>query len=208
MTLRGTITLDGQKVDDGFMWAMVTTDGLLRPCSYQRVVIDDGRYRLTVASAAETSGCGAPGTQVTLGLFTDGRYLSEQALPWPSAAGDATFDVTFSSARPSGTAPSDAAVFGTHFEGRLLDAEGEPLGPGTQIEAFIGDVRCGAFSVPPVKMIFDDTQGYTMNIASPEAVPGCTKDGAIRFHVNGKDTGMSGVNDLIERNNPLDLRER
>jgi pimeloyl-ACP methyl ester carboxylesterase len=208
VTLGGTVTLDGQPVDDGFMWAMVSTNGLIRPCSFQRVVIDAGRYRLTVASDAETPGCGAPGTRITLGIFTDDRFLSEQTFAWPSTPGDATFDVTFSRAHPPGAASSNEAVFGTHFSGMLLDAKSEPLGPGTAVDAYIGSTRCGAFSVPPVKMIFDDTQGYTMNVASPDAVPGCTKGATISFHVNGKDTGLTGVNDLIERDNPLDLREK
>ena len=62
--------------------------------------------------------------------------------------------------------------------GSLRDANGDDLGPGTKIEAYIGSTLCGAFSVPPVKMVFDETEGsYQINVASPTVIPACAKDG-------------------------------
>jgi pimeloyl-ACP methyl ester carboxylesterase len=208
VTLTGTITLDGQPVDDAFMWAMVRKDGLLRSCSYGRAAFDDGRYRLTVAAATEAPGCGEAGASVLVGLFTDNRYVSLTELPWPTSPGDATFDLAFSRDDPSGAGMSDERLFGTHFTGDLLDASGKPLGPGTLVEAYIGDTRCGAFSVPPVHMVFDDTQGYTINVAAPDTIAGCTKGGTISFRINGIDTGITGVNDLVQDDHVIDLRQK
>lgn len=209
VTLHGAVKLDGQAVDDAFMWAMVRKDGMLRACSYGRIAIDNGTYGMAIAADAETAGCGAPGSEVIVGLFTDDRFVAEQAFSWPQASGDATFDVTFSHAHPVGVAGSEEAIFGTAFSGKLLDARDAPLGPGTKVEAYIGATRCGAFAVPPVKMVFDDTQGYTINVAAPETIPGCTKDGTIQFRINGDDTGITAVNDLLQRQeHPLDLRAK
>ena len=58
-------------------------------------------------------------------------------------------------------------------------------------------------------MVFDDTQGYSIDVASPDVVPGCAKGGAIDFRINGKDTGITAANDLVQRqDHTLDLRQK
>ena len=208
VTLRGAVTLDGQPVDSAFMWAMVRDGGLLRACSYERVVNVQGSYSMPVAADAETPGCGKPGADLLIGLFVDGKRYVSAPLPWPRAPGDAAIDLAFTSARPDGTASSDEALFGSHFVGALLDGSGKPLGPGARVEAYIGDTKCGAFAVPPVMMIFDETQGYTISVASPEAIPACAKGATISFRVNGKETGVTATNDLAQQDHQLDLRAR
>jgi hypothetical protein len=205
VTLSGTVSLDGQPVDDAFIWAMSQHGGMLRACSYQRAINRDGRYLLTMASDAETAGCGAAGDPITFGLFTDDRFVSENTFTWPAAGGDATFDLVFSHAKQAGVWPSQEAFFGTHFAGGLYGSNGDALGPGTKVAAYIGDTLCGAFEVPPVKMVFDDTQGYTISVASPDAVAGCVTGGTITFLVDGMDTGATAVNDLKQEEHLLDL---
>ncbi len=87
--------------------------------------------------------------------------------------------------------------------------EGRSARARARVEAYVGDTKCGAFSLPPVKMVFDDTQGYSIDVASPDVVPGCAKGGSISFRINGNDTGITTVNDLVQRqDHPLDLREK
>ncbi|MDP9238426.1 MAG: tannase/feruloyl esterase family alpha/beta hydrolase [Chloroflexota bacterium] len=205
LTLTGAMTLDGAPFQDAVVFALARNDGMLRLCSYERPDLDAGRYRLTVAADAEAAGCGAPGAVVTLVMFNGERYLSEQTLPWPASPGDAAFNVTFSSANPRGANPSQDAFFGTYFFGTLLDSKGNALGPGTTVEAYSGDARCGAYAVPAVKMMFDDPQDYELSVASAGIVPACAKGATVSFRVNGKETGITALNDLVPEGHPLDL---
>ena len=145
---------------------------------------------------------------MTIALFKDGeRYLSDVAFPWPASPGDATFDVSFSSDKQAGDNEAGAAFFGTFFSGAAVDKNGNPVAPGTVVEAYIGDTLCGVSSVPPVQMVFAQTQGYMLEVVSPDARAGCTKDGVVTFRLNGQEVEGTGVNDLSQqREQRIDLQ--
>jgi hypothetical protein len=56
-------------------------------------------------------------------------------------------------------------------------------------------------------MVFDETQGYySLNVTSPDALPACAKGATITFRVNGKDTGITATNDLVQDDHQLNLQ--
>ncbi len=211
MTLRGTLTFDGQRVvPDGniFVWAEVrTAAGMLRACSYEPVTfLDDGRYELSVAADAEVSGCGSTTARAYLLFFKDGvRHVSTQPIPWADGA-EATFDAAFVSAQTGGAgAATSQEFFGTEVYGSLSDAKGNSAKPGTFVEAYVGDTLCGRFVASPVVMVFDAPGVYDMRVAAPAAIPACASGETITFRVNGVVVPGNVTHDLSRNGHALDL---
>jgi hypothetical protein len=81
----------------------------------------------------------------------------------------------------------------TEIKGRLFDADGNELPPGTVIEAYAADVLCGIASLG------DETEGiYTLIVAGPEGVAGCDEGATLRFRLNGEMAIETAVNDLSQ----------
>ena len=80
--LRGSITIDGEEVNDGrFLWFLVERDGLRALCSFPGDIVSAGRYERAVASAEEAAGCGEAGSVI---------YAGQRRSPGGRAAGTST----------------------------------------------------------------------------------------------------------------------
>lgn len=188
-TLRGALTLDGAPLDAEFLGVRAVRNGLPAACQYTIPAVIQGRYEVEVVSDAEVSGCGAPGAELLLWVFAgDAIIFSEQTVPWPGSGATAPFDASFSSdAREGASKPA------TEFKGHLFDRDGSMLPGGTVIEAFVGDVRCGVISL----RYGDGFEGYyTLVVAGPESVPGCTEGARLTFRLDGQPAVETAVNDL------------
>jgi hypothetical protein len=71
---------------------------------------------------------------------------------------------------------------------------------GTRVVASIGGTRCGVTSVRRT----GSYSGFSLDIAGPDAVPGCTRGGTITFRVGGRRALDTAVNDP-EGSGTLDL---
>ena len=173
----GNATFDGEPFDADFVGAVVLADGLATPCQAALPKVEGGRYSIPVLSATGGSGCGKAGAKVVLWTFThDAIHYSTESLTWP--AGDrATFDPSFSSADRQGASPEVA-----QFSGEVFEADGSPAPVGTEVEAFVGDARCGIASVRRS----GEFLGYVISVVGPDEVDGCERDVALSFHVDGK----------------------
>jgi hypothetical protein len=171
--------LDGAAADSDFIGAAVLDRGLMTPCQAELTPVRDGRYSFRVLAAAASTGCGAPGSRVVLWIAAHDRYVySSDTVAWPTGADrDVAFDPTFDSSKPDGASPAAA-----QFNGAVYDAHGELAPVGTEVEAFVGDVRCGVASVRRAGTF----QGYVLAVVGPDAIPGCTAGAPIRFLVDGK----------------------
>jgi hypothetical protein len=185
-TLRGSATLDGRPLDADFIGARVARGGLVTACQAYIPPVTDGRYDIRVMSDAEGRGCGAAGSEILLWTYADGRFLySRETTPWPGDGATLTFNVSFSTSAPEGSASPV-----TSFKGHVARRDGVRLGGGTVVEAFIGEVRCGVSTVRR-----DDEAWFTLLVAGPQ-VPGCLKDGLITFRADGKPAVETAHNDL------------
>lgn len=191
--VRGAITVDGAPVEDGFLWAVVESDGALHNCSYGFPSLRRGGYELAVAADSELGGCIGAASRTFLVYLSDGRYLiSEQQLPPAGAERAIAFDATFSSANSAGGtgASSFEQYLGGTLIGELRLQDGRPAPPGTVVEAFVGDVLCGRFVAPPVLMAFDQPGVYNISLGGAGNAA-CATDVPVSLYVNGRDTGFT-----------------
>jgi len=199
VVIRGTATVDGVPLDARFFGAEVVHDGLMTSCQYELSSVAGGAFELTVLADTEQSGCGAGGSKIVFWTYVGDSQLTElhstDELPWPGP-GTATATVSFSS-----TAPLGASTDTTSFVGEVLDASGHYVAPGTRIEAFVGDVRCGETSTRRTGSF----SGYTMAVAGPDAVAGCTAGAPLSFRVDGQPARERATNDLGQQRSPFDL---
>ena len=196
--VRGHASVDGAARDARWLGAVVRRNGLITPCQQTLPPIDAGRYEITVLAEEEASGCGRPGSEVLLWTFVDGRKLfSTEALAWPRA-GVAGFDAGFASGAPLG-----AATATTDFSGEVYRRSGRRLPPGTRIEAFVGETRCGVASVRRT----GNFGGYILSVVGPDAVKGCRSGARLRFKIGGRPAIETAVNGP-RHSGPLDLTVR
>jgi hypothetical protein len=197
LTLQGTLTLDGGEFETDFMGVRVIDDGLAAICQAEIPPVFRGAYQVDVMSAEEAPGCGAPGAEMLVWAYVGEQFLyATETIAW-SAAGDAlTFDGALSSAAPQG-----AALPTTGFRGEVTDGAGDPLPPGTTIEATIDGTRCGVTSLRS-----GDFEGYSLLVSGPELLPSCARGGTITFTIDGEPATQTAVNDLAtEEGHVLDL---
>ncbi len=186
--VRGSLTLDGAPFDAKWLGAVVRREGLITPCQYTLSSVDHGRYEITVLADAEASGCGTPAAQILLWTFAQNRTLySAESVAWPGNGGATNFDASFSASAPDGGAPPTSEFFGEVF-GR----DGERLPPGTRVEAFVGDVRCGVASTRRTGSF----SGYILAVVGSDSVAGCRRGAALTFRIDGQPAAEAAVNDL------------
>ena len=197
--LTGRLTLDGALFDANFLGAIVQRNGLTTPCQYTLPEVQDGRYEITVLADAEARGCGANGARIVLWTFADGKMLySNEAAPWPRSGRTTTFDATFSSAAPKGVAPPVVQLVG-----EVYDRRGRNMSPGTRVEAFVGNTRCGVASIRRTGSF----AGYSLAVAGPESIPGCERGALLTFRINGRPAVDTSTNEESRRDS-LDLTMR
>jgi pimeloyl-ACP methyl ester carboxylesterase len=198
VVVRGDATLDGAPFDARFLGARIERDGLITPCPGV-VAVKDGRYEITVMADAESSGCGAKGAQIILWTFVaDEELYSTETVPWPGNGRTTTFDASFSTAAPDG-----AALPTVGFVGEVYDRRGRHLPPGTRVEAFVGDTRCGVASVRRTGSF----SGFSLGVVGPDSVAGCEAGATLTFRIDGKRAAETAVNDPdSERSLDLSLR--
>jgi pimeloyl-ACP methyl ester carboxylesterase len=196
--IRGNLTLDGAPFDARWLGAIVRRDGLIAPCQYTLPSVDDGQYEITVYAEAEVSGCGVPGAEVLLWTFAANQTLySGDWLPWPGNGGTASVDTGFSTAAPEGARPPVS-----QFLGEVYSREGDHLPPGTRIEAYVGEVRCGVASTRRT----GNYSGYILAVVGPDSVAGCDRGAVLTFRVDGQRAAETAINDLRGGNDgSLDL---
>jgi hypothetical protein len=190
LILSGNVTLDGTPAEAQFLGArVVRADGLAAACQQTIPSVSAGRYQVGVLPDADVGGCGLAGARVVLWIFAHGRFFySGETLPWPDEPGATAFDASFSTADPAGaTAPA------TEFKGHLFAHNGAPLPGGTVVEAYAGDLRCGLTSLRAGDEV---ERFYTLIVAGPAAVPGCTEGARLSFRLNGEPAAESAVSDL------------
>ncbi len=192
VTVRGSMTLDGQPLEFAFVWAEIVDGGLRRLCAFGGPGPAGGRYERVLVSDREVGGCGAPGRRIRIAAST-GRalYFSRQMAEWPAAGGSITLDVDFT-ATDNGRPEDDV----TPIYGSVYGADGRRLPPGTKVEAYIGDTLCGTTALPPAVLVFQNPDTYDVLVAGPQAVPGCARDANITFRVNGEPVEQTAVNKL------------
>ena len=194
----GDARLDGKAFDSQFVGAVVLADGLVTPCQGALPAIEGGHYDIPVLTEEGGTGCGRPGAKVVLWTYAGDRIIySTNSFAWPSGK-KATFDPEYSTTEPQGAAPDVA-----QFSGEVYGDDGQPVPVGTDVEAFVGDARCGVASVRRS----DSFLGYVISVVGPDSIPGCTQDVAITFHVDGK---PADSNPVLNRppgvREPIDLR--
>jgi hypothetical protein len=187
-TLSGSLTLDGAPLESQFLGVRVVRDGLATACQASIPAVAAGRYEIGVVADAEVRGCGAQGAAIVLWAYAGDRYIySAQTAPWPGDGLEATFDATFSSAEPDGATTPMAG-----FKGELFDADGARLPAGTVVEAYVGETRCGVTSL----RYGGATENlYTLYVAGPDSVPGCTAGATLTFRLNGSPAVQTAIND-------------
>jgi hypothetical protein len=189
LTLHGNLTLDGAPLEARFLGVRVLRDGLSSACQNNIPEVIGGRYEIDVATDAEVRGCGAPGAQLLLWTFVDDTYyFATTTAPWPASGSVLPFDAAFASDMAQG-----ASTPVTEFKGRLFAADGTRLPPGTVVEAFVEDVRCGVTSLRPG----DVSEGlYTLVVAGPDSIAGCAANATLTFRLDAKPAAETAVNDL------------
>jgi hypothetical protein len=188
-TLHGTLTLDGAPFDAQFLGVRVARDGLSAACQAGIPPVTDGRYQVGVVADDEVRGCGAPDAEVLLWVHDGERFLfSNERVLWPGDGAEATFDASFSSARPLG-----ASRPVTELKGHLFARDGAELPAGTVVEAYAGETRCGVTSLRPR----EETEGYyTIVVAGPDDVPACAEGATLTFRLDGAPAEQTAVHDL------------
>jgi len=187
VTVSGRLTVDGSAVDATFLGAVVRRDGLVTPCQYQLAGADDGRFEITVMADAESAGCGAPGGEIGLWVYAQGKQLySEQTIPWPEASRAVSADPAFSVSLPNGGVGRV-----TLFSGEAYLGGGDRVAPGTLIEAYVGGTRCGVASTRRTGSF----AGFVLAVAGPDAVPGCLLGETIAFRIDGAPALETAAND-------------
>jgi hypothetical protein len=188
VVVRGHATLDGAPFDAEFLGAAVRDHGLVTPCQGTLPRVDGGLYVVEVMSDAVASGCGTPGSEILLWIFTgDTQYFSTAALPWPADGRPTTFDASFTNAAPKGAARPT-----TEFAGQVFEHEGRRLPDGTRVEAYVGTTLCGVASV----RTNGDFTGFSLAVVGSESVAGCQNGATITFRVDGQQAITTAVNDF------------
>jgi hypothetical protein len=159
----------------------------MTPCQYTLTAVRNGRYEITVLADTEASGCGAKGAEIILWTFVQDERLHSEAVPWPGDARTASFDATFSTGSPDGAAAPTASA----FVGEVYDERGRHLPPGTRIEAYVGDARCGVASVRRTGSF----SGYTLTVVGPDSVAGCDPGATLTFRIDGRPAANTAVNE-------------
>jgi hypothetical protein len=199
IVLSGHLTLDGKPFDARFLGAVVRRDGLVTPCQLTLPPVAQGNYSIMVLADAESFGCGAPGGEILLWTFVNETIVySSGAVAWPSN-GTAAFDATFSGAMPNGDVPPTA-----QFNGELFAHDGTKLPPGSRVEAYVGNTRCGIASTRRSGSF----AGYVLAVVGPESIPGCARGAMLTFRVNGRPARETSVNDPEINGRSLDLTQR
>ena len=200
VVLRGTATLDGASFDARFLGAIVRRPrlgGLVTACQGALPPVERGRFEITVLAAAEASGCGASGAEIVLWTFVDDRQLySTDTVAWPGNGRTASFDATFSSSAPQGVAPVIAG-----FQGEVVRRDGRQFPPGTVVEAYVGDTRCGVASTRRSGSF----TGYILDVVGPDVIGGCTRGATLTFRIDGLPAVETAVNTPPGQNAALDL---
>jgi pimeloyl-ACP methyl ester carboxylesterase len=196
VVVRGSLRLDGAPFDARWLGAVVRRGGLTTPCQYTLAPVTNGRYEITVLADAESTGCGAPGAEILLWTFARDRKLyTGAAVRWPGNGRATSFDSSFSTAAPHGAAPLTS-----DFSGEVFRRGGRHVPPGTRIEAYVGDTRCGVASVRRT----GNFAGYILAVAGPDSVAGCAAGATLTFRINGRPALETAVNEP-GRGMPLDL---
>ncbi|HYM14556.1 MAG TPA: hypothetical protein VEZ14_03280 [Dehalococcoidia bacterium] len=198
LLVHGSITLDGEPLVGGFFRVEVNRDGLRQVCSITADGINAGQFESVVASERELAGCGGPGSLVALDVYAGGRLFVSPEVPWPVSGHDITLDASFAR---TDAAPARVTV----LSGGALDASGNPLPPGTRVDAYIGGVLCGVSSLPHGLMQAASPDAYEILIAGPESRAGCAEDGTISFRLNGAPVAVTATNGLHPEQVSLDL---
>jgi hypothetical protein len=186
--VRGNASLDGQPFDAEFLGAVVRKDGLVTPCQYALPRVNKGHYEIAVMGEAEASGCGVAGTEILLWTFlNEKQYFSTRSIPWPSDLGATTFDASFSTAAPNGAMRQRTEVAGEVFE-----RDGRRLGPGTRVEAYIGNTICGVASV----RTSGDFTGISLSIVGPDSIAECARGATVTFRVDGRKAVTTALNNF------------
>jgi hypothetical protein len=177
LVVHGDTRLDGKRFDSEFVGAVVIDHGLVTPCQAELPPVRGGRYSIRVLGDGTGKGCGRTGATVVLWTFATDRILySTNELAWPAEGDRIDFDAEYSTTAPNGAAPEVA-----QFNGTVFDSDGKVASVGTEVEAFVGHVRCGVASVRRS----DDFVGYVVAVVGPDSVPGCMRDAPITFKVEG-----------------------
>jgi len=143
---------------------------------------------------AEASGCGMAGTEVLLWTFARSKTLYAGAwAPWPGDGGSAHFDAAFSTSESDGASVPTAGYVG-HAYGR----GGEQLAPGTLIEAFAEDVRCGMASLRRG----GNFSGFILHTVGPDSVDGCDDGATLTFLIDGEPAAETAKNELGRDDGP------
>jgi hypothetical protein len=194
----GTASLDGAPLDGEFVWVEVVRDGLRHACDFEGPETDGGgHYTRTVASDAELKGCAAPGARLQLATAQDGRVLRSQPVDMPAGARTLQLNAAFTA--------SGAQERATYAYGEAFDPQGDRFGPGTVIEAWIGDTLCGRTAIPYVGTAFTSADSYSIFISGADEISGCAEGGAIEFSVQGRQATETLANDLTDETHRLDL---
>jgi hypothetical protein len=193
VTVRGKLTLDGAPLTFAFVWAEVVDAGLRRLCAFNGAgPSPEGRYERVLVSEREVAGCGAPGRRIRIAAATGDRiYFSDETAAWPAAGNAVSLDVEFTDADTGRPEDNVTPVFGS-----VLDGAGERLAPGAVVEAYIDGTLCGVGALSPSVLAFQSPDVFDVLVASPEAVPGCRRDAAVTFRVNGDAVAQTATNDL------------
>lgn len=195
LAVSGSATLDGLPAPIGSIRANVRgPDGLMsRSCTLEpATVLAEGRYSLVVAADEEMASCGRAGSSLLL-IFTAKRasYTAQELAAWPAGATELAFHPAFSSRNPAGAGHTETIVVGA-----VLDADGNELPPGTLIEAFAGDTRCGITTVPAVVTLDGGPSAFLLAIVGPDMVPGCVTGSPVSLRVDSEPIEQTLAHDL------------
>jgi hypothetical protein len=192
VTVSGTLTLDGARLDSQFLGAVVLRDGFVTPCQSAIPPAQDGTYAITVLADTEGSGCGAPGARIVLWASANDEIIfTRESVAWPESGHAVSFDGTLSTATPDGAEPPVAQFFGEVF-----NRDGGHMPGGTRVEAYVGDVRCGVAST----RYAGSFTGYILAVVGPDSVAGCERGATLTFRIDGQPAVETSVNDLEREN--------
>ena len=183
--LSGQANLDGAPVDTAFVGAVVRDGQLITPCQHDLPPIVGGQFEINVLGAADSAGCGRPGTEVILWIYVgDVKVFATTAVPWPpSGLAEVTLD--FSAANPIG-----AAAPAVEFFGEVYRADGQRVASGARVEAYIGDTLCGVGSIRDMGSF----NGYLLSIVGPGSIPQCLDGATVTFRVEGTNADETATN--------------
>jgi hypothetical protein len=187
VTLSGTITLNGQPVESGYVYPVIVKGTLeqLHCTFFEARSKQGGRYETVVVGEGEVPGCGAPDTDIYLGVYdpnTDKNYTSDRTIAWPTDADELTFNVTL----------TDELIGrkGGNIYGSVVNAEGKALPPRTLIEAYSGEKLCGVSATAEAMMAYADPTGYVMWVTGE----GCAEDAPLTFRIDGGTAEQTATN--------------